>query len=105
MEVTKYSYIWEEGLVDGQNVKLYHLTKWSKDRLDDLASKTDINSLTASINRLRQEVDFMRITLSPQLLSEAKNRILALLDSKVHHRYSYLYHIRPPKALDAKEAS
>ena len=100
VDTTKYSFIWDRAVVDGELVKLYRLTKLSKDKLSIAASKVDVDRLSDADIRILHEIDFIRSAIEPQLVAETKRRILGLLDSKHgNRRYRDLYMIHSNRSL------
>ena len=76
-DTVKYSGIWHVATVDGERVKLYSLTRWGMDKLENAASDADLQRTRTQLRNLYQ-------VLHPILLANLKVELLKAMDDKAH---------------------
>jgi len=78
-DTVKYSGIWHVATVDGERVKLYSLTRWGMDKLENAASDADLQRTRTQLRNLYQ-------VLHPILLANLKVELLKAMDDKAQNR-------------------
>ena len=85
-DTTKYNAIWHVATVDGQPTKLYSLTKYSLDKLENAPTREDFQ-------KLRGQYDALFEALHPVLLATLKQELLKVLDTENHRVRTLLMRI------------
>ena len=84
VEEENYSFIWEIANVKGRDVKLYKLTKWSKEKLEKAASQDQISALY-------RQIEILHNILNTQIINSLEAKILVVLNDRKKHRKQTVY--------------
>lgn len=85
-EETEHTYIYDQEIVNGKQVKLYRLTQWSKNRVDNAVQKSDFDWFKSNdFSSLRQRVIFLE-DVCKEL---AEGYIKAKIELKFSHGKKY----------------